>query len=98
MTVLGFDWDDTNRGKVELHGLEPDDVEAMFETGEPYIFPHSSNPRRFMALGFVPDDRFALVIFEHDQETRWVRVVTAYEPTNPGWWKKYAQAKGIDDR
>jgi uncharacterized DUF497 family protein len=86
MRVLGFDWDEANRGKLELHGLDADDIEG-----------HSSTPKRLMALGFVPDDRFVLVIFEYDRETRWVRVVTAYEPTNPGWWKKYAKAKGIDE-
>ena len=97
MRVLGFDWDSTNRGKLALHGLHPDDIEALFEEGEPYFLQHPSNQRRLMALGFVPDDRFVLVIFEYDLETRWVRVVTAYEPTNPGWWKKYAKAKGVDE-
>jgi|SRR5579871_1060525 len=98
MRILGFDWDETNRRKVALHGLEPDDVEALFDDGDPYVFRHPSDPRRFMALGFVPDERFVLVIFEYDRETRWIRVVTAYEPTNPGWWKRYAQAKRLDEK
>ena len=25
------------------------------------------------------------------------QVVTSYEPTNTGWWKRYARAKDIDD-
>lgn len=97
MRILGFDWDAANRGKVALHGLDADDIEELFDGGEPYVFRHPSIPGRFIALGFVPDDRFVLVVFEYDQVTRWVRVVTAYEPTNAAWWKKYAQAKGIDE-
>ncbi len=54
-----------------------------------------TNRRRHIALGFVPDGRFVLVVFEHDPETRWVRVVTAYEPTQSGWWHRYAKAKGL---
>ena len=34
--------------------------------------------------------------FDRD-ETHRCKVVTAYEPSNPGWWKKYARAKGLDD-
>jgi uncharacterized DUF497 family protein len=94
MRVSGFDWDDTNRAKLELHDLVPDDVEALFEAGDPYVFRHPGG-RRHIALGIVPDGRFVLVVFEYDLSTRWIRVVTAYEPTNPGWWRKYAQAKGL---
>jgi hypothetical protein len=54
----------------------------------------SSGP---IALGFVPDDRFVLVVFQYDEATCWVRVVTAYEPTSNRWWKIYAKAKGIED-
>lgn len=97
MRILGFDWDDTNRSKLAAHDLEPDDVEALFDTGNAYVFRHTSDRRRHIALGFVPDGRFVLVVLEHDQTTRWVRVVTAYEPTNPSWWKKYAQAKGLGE-
>jgi predicted component of type VI protein secretion system len=49
-----------------------------------------------VALGFAPEGRFVLVVFEYDEETRWIRVVTAYEPTDSSWWKKYAKAKGLD--
>ncbi|MBC5800188.1 MAG: hypothetical protein GIW94_09490, partial [Candidatus Eremiobacteraeota bacterium] len=84
MRILGFDWDETNRGKLGLHDLEADDIEKLFDVGDPYIFKHTSDRRRHIALGFVPDERFVLVVFEHNQTTRWVRVVTAYEPTSPG--------------
>ena len=96
MRILGFDWDAINRKKVESHDLETDDVEALFESGEPWVFRHTTDAGRTLALGFVPDGRFVLVVFEHDKTTRWARVVTAYEPTNPGWWKKYAGKKGLD--
>jgi uncharacterized DUF497 family protein len=92
-TVLGFDWDRINRRKVGHHELEAEDIEVLFADGEPLVFPHPSTPSRFIALGFVPDGRFILVVFEHDPETRWVRVMTAYEPTNEGWWRRYEEKK-----
>jgi len=97
MRILGFDWDETNRRKLEAHDLAPADVEDLFEAGNPFIFRHPSDRRRHIALGFVPDGRFVLVVFEHDEQTRWIRVVTSYEPTNTGWWKRYARAKDIDE-
>jgi hypothetical protein len=93
MRILGFDWDDTNLQKLEFHDLAPDDVEYLFELGRPYIFKHPDKPDRHVALGFAPGDRFVLVVFEHDRRTRWVRVVTAYEPTNENWWKTYRKTK-----
>ena len=54
------------------------------------------NPKgrgRYIALGFVPDERFVLVVFEYDPKTRWVRVVTAHEAEHERWWKIYAKAK-----
>lgn len=96
MRILGFDWDETNKSKLELHDLEPHDAEALFDLGAAFVFNHPSDSRRHIALGFVPDDRFVLVVFEYNKTTRWVRVVNAYEPTNPRWWKKYAQAKGFE--
>lgn len=94
MQILGFDWDATNRRKLELHDLGPGDMEELFESGSPHVF--RRDQIRHLALGFVPDGRFVLVVFEYDQETLWVRVVTAYEPTNTGWWKRYAKAKGLE--
>jgi uncharacterized DUF497 family protein len=94
MVILGFDWDETNRRKLELHDLAAEDVEDLFELGRPYIFKHPKNPSRHVALGFVPDERFVLVVCEYDKQTRWVRVVTAYEPSSEEWWKTYSKAKG----
>jgi len=92
--ILGFDWDDLNERKIALHEFEPDDVEWLFDRGQPAYFQHPSDRRRTLALGFVPDRRFVLVVFEHDRETRWIRVVTAYEPTSEIWWNRYKKAKG----
>jgi uncharacterized DUF497 family protein len=97
LRILGFEWDTTNVAKVETHDLDPDDVESLFDRGEPDVFDHPTDASRFIALGFVPDDRFVLVVFEYNEETCWVRVVTAYEPTSNRWWKIYAKAKGIED-
>ncbi len=79
-----------------MHDVDPADVEELFDAGDPYVLGHGSDPRRHLALGFAPDDRFVLVVFEYGPETQWVRVVTPYEPTSPRWWREYAKAKGIE--
>jgi hypothetical protein len=50
-------------------------------------------PGRFIALGFVPDGRFALVVFAYNKKRRTVRAVTAYEPTAPSWRLRYDAVK-----
>jgi uncharacterized DUF497 family protein len=92
--ILGFDWDETNRRKLELHDLEPEDVEDLFASGDPFVFAHPKQRGRYLALGFA-GERFVLAVFEVEVTTRWARVITAYEPTNPGWWRRYAKAKGL---
>ena len=89
MKVLGFDWDHVNLMKVRHHDLDSEDIEALFMDGDPWVFEHPSDAHRYVALGFVPGGRFVLVVFEQNVETRWVRVVTAYEPTDERWWKRY---------
>ena len=93
MKILGFEWDARNLGKVRHHEFEAEDIEALFADGDPLVFPHPSIRGRHIALGFVPDGQFVLAVFEHDSNTRWVRVVTAYEPTHEGWWKRYEETK-----
>ncbi len=96
MRIAGFVWDETNRFKLELHGLEPDDVEWLFVDGDPHVFDHPTRKERLMALGFVPDERFVVVVFEYEKKSRQVRVVTAYEAEHERWWKIYAKAKGLE--
>lgn len=96
MRVFGFDWDATNRAKLASHDLAADDIEWLFALGDPDIFDHPLHRERFIALGFVPDDRFVLVVFEYDAKTRWIRVVTAHEAEHERWWKIYAKAKNLE--
>jgi len=96
--ILGFDWDDTNRRKLAAHDLDPDDVEWLFDSGDPDVFDHPRQRRRFLALGFVPDARFVLVVFEYDSEIQWARVVTAYEAEHERWWTTYLKEKGYESR
>lgn len=93
--IGGFDWDETNVGKLAVHGLKPNDVEDFFDFCEPVVFQHPKHRERWLALGVLADERFILVSFELDEETRWARVVTAFEPTGEKWWKSYAKSKGI---
>ena len=96
MRILGFEWDKINTTKLKAHGLEAGDVEELFDEG-PVVLRHPEHKNRWIALGFLstPEDRFVLVSFEFDNETRWVRVVTAFEPTSEKWWRIYAKAKNI---
>ena len=94
MRILGFTWDEVNTAKLAHHDLTPDDVEALF-CGECIVLRHPDKSGRWVVLGFVPDDRFVLVSFEMTEDTRWVRAVTAFEPTNERWWRAYAKAKDI---
>lgn len=87
--VSTFEWDRENVEKVEVHELGPEDVEYLFAFGDPVFRRHAKVPGRFIALGFVPDARFALVVFAYNKKRRVVRVVTAYEPTDPSWRMRY---------
>ena len=95
MRLRGFDWDEANRRKLEHHDLDADAIEDLFESGDPLVLAHPTTRGRFVALGFVPDRRFVLVVFEYDREAQWARVVTAYEPTSRKWWAKYSETKGL---
>ena len=97
MRIAGFEWDGTNQAKLELHDLDSESVEELFANGDPHAFRHPQRRDRFIALRFVPDERFVLVVYEYKRRTRWVPVVTACEPTDARWWKRYAKAKGLAD-
>ena len=98
MKIDGFDWDEFNIAKVKDHDLDVDEIEELFESGDPVFMRNEEHPGRQIALGFVPDGRFVLVSYERDDETRWIRVVTAYEPTHEKWHLIYSKAKGTPRR
>lgn len=93
MRVSAFEWDAANVSKVEAHDLSPDDVECLFGFGNPVFRRHAKIPGRFITLGFVPDGRFVLAVFSYNKKQRTVRVVTAYEPTDPSWKMRYDAIK-----
>ena len=35
-------------------------------------------------------------VFEYNEELKWIRGVTAYEPTSQHWWKVYAKVTGFE--
>lgn len=79
--------------KVEAHDLSPEDIECLFTDGEPVFRPHSRTPGRAIALGFVPGGRFILVVFAYNKRRKAVRVISAYEPTEPEWRARYEALK-----
>jgi uncharacterized DUF497 family protein len=96
--VSTFAWDKSNIAKVEAHDLSPDDVEWMFVDGGPVLRRHATVSGRHVALGFVPDGRFVLAIFELNRRRGAVHVLTAYEPTDPAWRRRYDAIKGSKAR
>ena len=72
MRYLGFDWDEVNTHKLVAHDLTSEDVEELFDDGQPVFVRHPKRQDQVIALGFVPDGRFVLVVFEYQEETRWV--------------------------
>lgn len=98
MQIWGFEWDDTNLEKLALHDLTAEDIEGLFEHGDPYVFRHPTRVDRWIALGFASDDRFVLVAFEHDIETNWIRTVTAYESDSERYWRLYEKKKTTPPR
>jgi uncharacterized DUF497 family protein len=78
---------------VEAHDLSPEEVECLFIAGDPVFRRHSRTRGRAIALGFVPDGRFVLVVFSYNQRPKAVRVITAYEPTEPAWRIQYEALK-----
>jgi uncharacterized DUF497 family protein len=66
MKYLGFDWDEVNTRKLAIHDLTPEDVEELFDAGRPAFVRHPRRRDRIIALGFAPDGRFVLVVFEYD--------------------------------
>jgi len=60
---------------------------------DPVFRRHSRTRGRMIALGFVPDRRFVLVVFSYNKRRKAVRVITAYEPTEPEWRIKYEALK-----
>lgn len=95
MRILGFEWNETNLEKLAQHDLTAEDVEYLFEDGDPYTFSHPTRAERWISLGFVPDDRFVLVVFEYGPVTQRARVVTAYESESERYWRLYEKKKKV---
>ena len=62
----GFNWDGGNSGKCTKHGLSRESVESFFLQKEIYVAPdlkHSSEEKRFLAIGKGPKNRLIVVAF-----------------------------------
>ncbi len=63
--VTGFEWDDGNRLHCRKHGMEPAEIETVFQ-GAPRVAPdrkHSDAEARFLAIGRTREGRAAFVVF-----------------------------------
>jgi uncharacterized protein len=72
--LTGFDWDDGNRAKCQMHGVSIASIEAVF-AGPFFIIDdraHSTDEQRFKAVIKDPQGRGILVVFtvrEHNGDT-----------------------------
>ena len=98
MGIVGFEWDDGNRGKCLKHGLSIEEIESVFE-GVVMILPdveHSAAETRFKAIGQSVGGRHVFLVFTIREMggDRCIRVISArymhskevehYEKENPG--------------
>ena len=63
--VAGFDWDEANRDKCEVHGVSIREIESVFETPVA-VLPdpaHSEAEQRFKAIGITAGGRHIFVVF-----------------------------------
>lgn len=63
--VLGFDWDDGNRGKCRQHGVSVAEIESLFDRPV-LIVPdemHSTSEERLRAIGKTARGRSIFLVF-----------------------------------
>lgn len=62
----GFQWDQGNWPKCGKHGVGRSDIERLFASGNPAVYPdlkHSDDEGRFFAIGRVQTGRWIFVVF-----------------------------------
>jgi len=66
LEVQGFDWDEANREKCQIHGLSVSEIEAFFQQESIHVAPdirHSQQEQRFIAIGKSTEQRPMFVAF-----------------------------------
>jgi uncharacterized DUF497 family protein len=81
VAFVGFDWDRGNREKCRKHGIQIEDIEALFDRPL-FVFPdpaHSGIEERFKAIGLDRSGRYVFLIFtlRHRQAGVLVRPISA---------------------
>jgi hypothetical protein len=64
-SVAGFEWDEANRDKCQIHGVSIREIESVFETPVA-VLPdpaHSEAEQRFKAIGVTTGGRHVFVVF-----------------------------------
>lgn len=63
--IAGFDWDEGNRAKCQMHGVSIGEIEALFAGGHTiYVdVEHSLVEERFKAIGRTDAGRFVFLVF-----------------------------------
>jgi len=65
--VVGFEWDDDNRGKIfKKHGLQQAECEEIFQDDGRQFFPdirHSAHEERYVIIGKTLNEKMLFVAF-----------------------------------
>jgi uncharacterized DUF497 family protein len=94
----GIDWDESNTGKCEKHGVSVQEIERLFQ-GEILVAPdptHSIDERRYRAVGVTAAGRSVFVVFAW----RWRRRIALIRPISARYMHKkevLAYEKEISD-
>ncbi len=78
--ITGFDWDDGNVAKNEVHGVSYLECEEVFFGDPLYITPdesHSGAEQRFRVLGQTRNGRLLAVIITLRKQNTLIRVISA---------------------
>jgi uncharacterized protein len=62
----GFEWDEGNRRKCQIHGVSVGEIEHVLAHAETLITPDPKNPAgepRFLAIGRTSQGRYTFVVF-----------------------------------
>ena|SRR5687768_7909495 len=65
MKVHGFDWDEGNTEKCQIHGVKAEEIESVFQN-HPYVginSKHSRAEERLNAVGITNDRKHVFVVF-----------------------------------
>lgn len=81
MKVHGFNWDEGNVEKCQMHGVSIEEIESLFHN-HPYVgmnYNHTTTEERLSAVGITKNGKYAFVVFtfRNVQDEMLIRPISA---------------------